>query len=129
MAPKAITYVWKITRPNDESKARDWMAAAYATAIQTDPNVTQVLIRSGIHPTTFTGGKHVPDAPHITIAVKNPKTQQNGTHETSHGYTESLQSARIVRVKPSGYVKSDSDNNVWPQGLPREVVQGNPANK
>lgn len=75
----------------------------------------------------MTGGWHRPDAPHITIGVKNPQTQQNGTHQASHGYTETLQSACVVNVKPSGSMKADSVKSVWPQGLQQEGVQGNPA--
>lgn len=45
MASRTITYVWKIPRPKNEGFARALMAAAYATAMQTDANVTQVLIR------------------------------------------------------------------------------------
>jgi hypothetical protein len=46
MAARVITYVWKIKRPNNEGIARSLMAAAYNTAIKTDPNTTSVLIRS-----------------------------------------------------------------------------------
>ncbi len=45
MATRAITYVWKIERPNNEVLARIFMAAAYQTATKVDPGVTTVLIR------------------------------------------------------------------------------------
>lgn len=79
------------------------------------------------HPATKTRGWHRPDTPHITIAVKNPQTQQDGTHEASHGYTEAPRSAHVVEVRPSGFTKPDSFKSVWPQGLQQEEVQGNPA--
>ena len=36
MASKAITYVWKVKRPNDEVLVRRLMAAAYQTATKDD---------------------------------------------------------------------------------------------
>lgn len=45
MASQAIEYIWKIQRPKDEDIAQALMAAAYKTAMETDPNTTQILIR------------------------------------------------------------------------------------
>ena len=36
MAMRAITYVWKMTRPTLEEEARRIMAVAYQTAVLTD---------------------------------------------------------------------------------------------
>lgn len=59
--------------------------------------------------------------------MKTSLTQQNGTHQASHGYTESLESAHLVSVKASGSIKADSVKGVWPQGLQQEGIQGSPA--
>ncbi|SMR64606.1 unnamed protein product [Zymoseptoria tritici ST99CH_3D1] len=61
MAARTIEYIWKITRPKDEAIARALMHAAYQTAVQTDPNTTQVLIRSYVDTSTKTRGMHRPD--------------------------------------------------------------------
>jgi len=45
MASKVITYVWKLARPVDDTAAGKVMAAAYQSAMATDPNTTTVLIR------------------------------------------------------------------------------------
>lgn len=45
MSVRAFTYVWKIPRPQDEFVAQQLMAAAYKTAMATDPHATTVLIR------------------------------------------------------------------------------------
>ncbi len=74
-----------------------------------------------------TRGWHRPDTPHITVAVINHQTQQNGAHEASHGYTETPRFAHVVEVRPSGFTKADSFKSVWPQGLQLEEVQGNQA--
>lgn len=45
MAARAITYIWKYPRPTDQSRALKLMAAAYQTAVATDPNTTSIMIR------------------------------------------------------------------------------------
>lgn len=51
-------------------------------------------------------------------------------HEASHGYTTSLQSAVVVNVEASGYVKLDNTKDlrgkeIWPAGLASEDVAHN----
>jgi hypothetical protein len=83
--------------------------------------------RSGIHATTKKHGQFQRDDPHITISVKNPQTQANGSHQTSHGYTETMTSARVARVVANNFLNFDSHNNIWPFGLPEEEIYGMPG--
>jgi hypothetical protein len=92
--------------------------------------ISDYQLRSGIHAYTNTQGKSRPDAPHIMIAVKDEKQRQEQRHEASHGYTNSMQSAAVTKVVPSGYSKADSTKDskgkeVWPTGLTSEEVAHN----
>ncbi|KAJ6184732.1 hypothetical protein N7519_006033 [Penicillium mononematosum] len=130
MASRTIEYVWKVARPKDEDVARALIYAAYTTAIQTDPRTTRVLIRSYTHPTTRMGGVYAKDQSHITISVKNQKTIQSGQHQSSHGYTRHIKPFEVIRVSPSGVLKSDSGDMAWPPSMgmnPRESFTGPPA--
>ncbi|SMR62115.1 unnamed protein product [Zymoseptoria tritici ST99CH_1E4] len=105
MAARTIEYIWKITRPKDEAIARALMHAAYQTAVQTDPNTTQVLIRSYVHTSTKTRGMHRPDDPLVTISLKNP-------------------------VVPSDYIKDDRVAKAWPARMatnPKDTFAGEPG--
>ncbi|KAL8726745.1 MAG: hypothetical protein Q9166_006540 [cf. Caloplaca sp. 2 TL-2023] len=128
MGSKAIKYVWKIMKPEEEHLARQLRAAAYQTAVKTDPNVTTVLVRSSIHGTTWKNGQYVKDRPHLTVCVKNSTQDQQKTHETAQGYTKSMKDPTLTDVRPSGYPKPDntkdhSGEEIWPDGLPSEVIE------
>ncbi|OAA37001.1 hypothetical protein NOR_07277 [Metarhizium rileyi] len=110
MASRQIEYIWKVARPRNEAIARALMYAAYQTAIQTDPNTTQVLIRSYIHASTRSRGTYRKDDPHVTIAIKNPDTVKGDKHQASHGYTAHPRSFNILRVSPSGYMSHGTVN-------------------
>ncbi|KAL8951483.1 MAG: hypothetical protein Q9222_002537 [Ikaeria aurantiellina] len=127
MASKAITYMWKIKRPNNDLLARETIAAAYQIATEGNPNVTTILIRSRIHGTTWLHGKWVKDYPHLTICSKDSSQEAQKSHEASHGYTKSLTDPTLVKVSPSGFVKLDNTldrdgDEIWPEGLPSEVI-------
>ena len=67
------------------------------------------------------------DDPHITVAVKNPQQAAARTHQSTHGYTQSLRDTEIIRVRPSGFIKSDDtkdrkNKSFWPRDLPVEEV-------
>ncbi|KAL8707279.1 MAG: hypothetical protein Q9220_007663 [cf. Caloplaca sp. 1 TL-2023] len=136
MTSKPVTYVWKCVRPALESKARQLMAAAYESAMKTDPNSSVILIRHDIHATTWNSKqqRHVQDNPHITISTKDAQKQLEKKHETTHGYTKTWKDYTIVDVKPSYHVKSDNtlDRNkkeIWPAGLPSEIVMHGDSTK
>lgn len=89
-----------------------------------------MFFRSNIHTSTITQGFYRADAPHVAVAAKDESQRQERKHEASHGYTASLQSAVVVNVKASGYVKPDSTKDargkeVWPAGLASEEVAHN----
>ncbi len=42
---KPVKYVWKVARPLKEKDAEALMDAAYYTAMETDPDVKEILIR------------------------------------------------------------------------------------
>ncbi|KAL8668342.1 MAG: hypothetical protein Q9168_007029 [Polycauliona sp. 1 TL-2023] len=120
---ETITYFWKF-RPHLEDKA-DLIHAAYTTAKRVDPTATHILIRAGIHSTTAEGHNYVQDDPHITIAIKNPRQVQEGTHLNIHGYTRSSVDPKIIGISPTDMVKPDSTTDhrgrvVWPTGLEGE---------
>ncbi|KAL8930418.1 MAG: hypothetical protein Q9208_000602 [Pyrenodesmia sp. 3 TL-2023] len=122
---KAVKYVWKMPRPLKERYAEDLMDAAYFTAMETDPDTKEILIRSDAHSTTRIGGEWVADPPHITVSCKNAEQVRSGTHQTSHGYTKSLTDLEILRVTPDGFAKADNTmykrgKTHWPEGLPEE---------
>ncbi|CCF33698.1 hypothetical protein CH063_05839, partial [Colletotrichum higginsianum] len=120
----------KFKRLRNRRTARALMFAADQPAIQTDPNTTQVLIRSYIHPSTRTRGVYVKDNPHITISVKNPETAKQGEHESSHSYTPHLKSFNVVTVVRGGYIKDDRVGNTWPSEIearPRDAITGDPG--
>lgn len=130
MATRMVRYIWKIPRPADPRVAQALMSASYQTAMATNPNTVEVLIRSNIHASTRTQGVYRADAPHITIAVKDTMQQASRTHEASHGYTASIASTVVVDVRPSGYSKPDDTKDtrgkeIWPAGLPYEDIAHN----
>lgn len=45
MATTIIKYIWKIPKPLDPVLAHGLMSAAYKTAMETNPNTREVLIR------------------------------------------------------------------------------------
>ncbi|KAJ5682885.1 hypothetical protein N7462_006050 [Penicillium macrosclerotiorum] len=124
-----IEYIWKIARPKNDTIAKAIMYTAYQTAIQTDPNPVQVLIRSYVHATTKTpGGKFKKDLPHITVPVKNQAMMVRKTHIASHGYTTKIQSVNVTRVTPSA-AKKDFIGSAWPDTMsqrPKESHTGTP---
>ncbi|KAL9039372.1 MAG: hypothetical protein Q9180_002567 [Flavoplaca navasiana] len=110
-----------MTRPKTEEEARSIMAAAYQTAVRTDP------ISSGIHGTTWVNGQYKKDDPHLTICAKNATQQQQKVHEAAHGYTKTFDDYTLVQVNPDGYVKADTTKDkrgreIWPADLPTEVI-------
>ncbi|KAI4117997.1 MAG: hypothetical protein LQ345_001862 [Seirophora villosa] len=122
-----VTYIWKTKRPVLEDHVQKLMAAAYQTATAVDPNVTTILVRSDLHDWTSKSGKWVKDAPHLTVSLKNPVQEEQKTHETSHGYSKSLDDYVIVRAVPSEYIKPDNTKDrdgdeIWPAGLKSETV-------
>ncbi|KAF7867351.1 hypothetical protein EAF04_005434 [Stromatinia cepivora] len=128
MSGQSIKYIWKFPPPKDVVIQRALILAAYITAIQTDPNPTQVLIRSGIHLTTRTGGVYRPDLSHITVSVKNKQMEQIKQHQASHGYTESATSFNVTKVVPRA-TKPDHIHNSWPSAMaerPTEIIEGPP---
>ncbi|KAI4195987.1 MAG: hypothetical protein LQ348_002371 [Seirophora lacunosa] len=127
MAARAITYIWKYPRPTDQSRALKLMAAAYQTAVATDPNTTSIMIRSDVHSSTKVLGQWSKDEPHLTISFKNRIQEEEKTHETSHGYTKSLDDYTLVRSAPSNYIKRDDikdvqGRDIWPGGLESETL-------
>ncbi|KAJ2993826.1 hypothetical protein NUW58_g1725 [Xylaria curta] len=130
MASRGIEYIWKVARPKNEAIAKALMYAAYQTAIQTDPNTSKVLIRSYVHPSTRTCGVYKKDNPHLTISVKTPKTELEGKHQSSHGYTPHINSFNVTKVVPNDYIKDDNVGNTWPAEMetrPHETITGEPA--
>ncbi|SMQ56276.1 unnamed protein product [Zymoseptoria tritici ST99CH_3D7] len=130
MSARTIEYIWKVARPRDEAIARALMYAAYQTAVQTDPDTTQVLIRSYVHTSTKTRGMHRPDDPHVTISLKNSATAQQQKHQTSHGYTNDVRSFNVVKVVPSDYIKDDRVAKAWPARMatnPKDTFAGEPG--
>ncbi|KAL9012787.1 MAG: hypothetical protein Q9173_002462 [Seirophora scorigena] len=125
---RSIKYVWKVPRPDNEERAQILIEAAFYTAMQTHLTASVILIRSDVpHPTTFQNGAYVKDNYHITISVKNPQQEEDGTHSTTHGYTKSKTDLEIVGVSPNGYINRDDklDNKghpIWPAGLAEEQV-------
>ncbi|KAK0745744.1 hypothetical protein B0T18DRAFT_410089 [Schizothecium vesticola] len=116
MSARTIEYIWKVARPKNEAIARALMYAAYQTAMQTDPNTTQVLIRSYIPPSIRTGGIYRKDNPHITLSLKNMETAREGKHQTTHGYTPHINSFNVEYVVPS-IIKDDAVGNAWPADM------------
>lgn len=83
--------------------------------------------RSQMHASTWRNGKWVKDAPHITVCSKNPLQAQQKSHEAHHGYTKSLKDAQLVKIVPSRVTKPDNtkdkqENEIWPRGLPSEII-------
>ncbi|KAL8957710.1 MAG: hypothetical protein Q9193_005092 [Seirophora villosa] len=127
MAARAVTYLWKYPRPSDQSRAIKLMGAAYQTAVATDPNTTSIMIRSDVHNSTWANGQWVQDEPHLTVSLKNKNQEEEKTHETSHGYTKSLDDYTLVRSAPSNYIKRDDikdskGRDIWPDGLESETL-------
>lgn len=123
---EVVKYFWKYPRPQNDDDAENLIHAAHTTAKKIDPTASQVLIRSNIHATTWRNGRYVPDDPHITIAVKNPRQVRDRNHRNIHGYTKSKTDYKIIDVPPTDMVKPDSTLDpkkgkvVWPSGLEGE---------
>lgn len=70
------------------------------------------------------------EEPHITISVKNPDTEKEKKHVTSHGYTPHVNSFNVVRVEPARKVVKDKESKAWPKEAAtklRETVNGPPG--
>ncbi|KAL8724672.1 MAG: hypothetical protein Q9181_006722 [Wetmoreana brouardii] len=121
-----VDYEWLMDRPDSNNYAKKLMRAAYNTAIQVDPKVSKICMRSDVHVDTVVGGIKQKDPPHITVSSKTPEQEQAGTHVTAHGYTPELNSLNITRVSPNNHEKLDSKMNpntnspYWPANLPKE---------
>ncbi|KAK4233740.1 hypothetical protein C8A03DRAFT_19230 [Achaetomium macrosporum] len=123
MALRQIEFIWKVVRPKDEGAPRAIMYAAWKTAIATDPNTTQVLIR------TFKDGVWQLDKPHITISAKNPDTAKEQKHQSSHSYTPHMTSVNVVEVKANPNLFHDSGSPAWDDIATkhREIIEEPPS--
>ena len=110
-----IKYFWKWTRPLNDDDAEDLINAAYTTAKKADPAVSEILIRSGIHSTTWATDRYVPDRPHITVSTKTPRQVRERKHRSLHGYTRGKNDYKILEATPNEAEKDDGAT--WPNGL------------
>ena len=85
------------------------------------------MIRSDFHASTRRYGRYVPDGLHITVSVKTGIMEAIGKHLTAHGYTKSREDPTLLNHNTSGIAKPDATKDeegfdIWPEGLPEEVV-------
>ncbi|KAL8663307.1 MAG: hypothetical protein Q9202_003943 [Teloschistes flavicans] len=122
-----VTYEWLIKRPGSNAQAKALMKAAYRTATQTDRETSRILIRADVHERTWAGQYMNKDAPHITVASKNPQQELRGTHTTSHGYTKDMEKHKYYVIRSSSDHREKGDDLInrenkpyWPKNLYEE---------
>lgn len=71
---KPVKYVWKMPRPLKERYAEDLMDAAYYTAMETDPDTKEILIRC----VSGSGCSLAADTSSAPIPIVPPASADNG---------------------------------------------------
>ncbi|KAK8196836.1 uncharacterized protein BKA78DRAFT_292087 [Phyllosticta capitalensis] len=80
---------WNMPKPDTERETQLLIVAAWKAAVECDPNVQVINIKSLIHDTTTNAqGITIEDPLHVTVSFKNGYHIRDNDHKTLHGYID-----------------------------------------